>query len=62
MTKDKKKLLFAKWLERLGILALGSLAFQGLIKEGGVSIFSVAVGMTMAIISYGLAVYLVSKV
>lgn len=59
MDKVKKHILFAKWFERLGLLAMGSLVFQGIIREGGFDINAVFIGALLAIVSYGLAFYLI---
>lgn len=61
MTKEKKRILIAKWFERLGVLAVGSLMFQGLFHEGIVARKAIIAGMAFALIFYSVAFYLVKK-
>lgn len=61
MEISKKRILKAKWFERLGLLATGSLAFQGLLVEGGPSTTAIILGIIFAVLFYGIAFYLLKK-
>jgi len=61
MERDKKRILIAKWFERLGLLAAGSLVFQGLFSDGGFAKIPIIIGVVIMIIAYGFAFYFLQK-
>lgn len=61
MDTSEKRLIKAKWFERLGLLAVGSLVFQGILVQGDLSKLAIVLGLMLAFIFYGSAFYLLKK-